>query len=121
MRCLSFGETDGEAHGRDPAFLLPSCYIHMIDLRWYCMLIYVVLESQVFLHVHFKSSEFCNYTTIFFLEYINNVYFFLEYINNLYRNGLWWRLYFHVDKFYWPKYQVSKNIELNIILLTSGV
>lgn len=36
--------------------------------------------------------------------------FFVEYINNLYWNGLWWRLYFHVDKLHWLKYQVSKSI-----------
>ncbi|CAK7317695.1 hypothetical protein VULLAG_LOCUS20656 [Vulpes lagopus] len=28
-----------------------------------------------------------------------------EYINNLHWNGLWWRLYFHMDKLHWLKYQ----------------
>lgn len=46
-------------------------------------------------------------------------FFFLEYINNLYWNGLWWRLYFHMDKLHWLKYQVSYKY-LNVATLISG-
>lgn len=108
--CLPFGESGwGKARVRDPLFLL-FILLH----RWQICVGTVCLYILYLNHVYIAKAQ---------VDLHNNVslFFLLEYINNLYWNGLWWRLYFHMDKFYWPKYKVSKNIELNVSTVTGGV